>query len=86
MVSHRMSEDNLLSRAPPCLRHVKPLVLAAFAVVSTHSSWSVDVDVVDGGLTSGRRQVVKIIAESISQQDEKNVVPTPLSGIRVGRR
>ncbi|RVE52732.1 hypothetical protein evm_002605 [Chilo suppressalis] len=30
---------NLLSRAPPCFgRHVKPLVLAAFAVVSTHQS------------------------------------------------
>jgi hypothetical protein len=28
---------NVLSRAPPCLgRHVKPLVPAAFAVVSTH--------------------------------------------------
>jgi hypothetical protein len=28
---------NLLSRAPPCFgRHVKPLVLVAFAVVNTH--------------------------------------------------
>jgi hypothetical protein len=28
---------NLLSRAPPCFeRHVKSLVLAAFAVVNTH--------------------------------------------------
>jgi hypothetical protein len=28
---------NLISRAPPCFsRHVKPLVPAAFAVVSTH--------------------------------------------------
>jgi hypothetical protein len=33
-----------------------------------------------------RRPVVKIIAESLSQHDEKHVVPTPLSGIRVGRR
>jgi hypothetical protein len=32
-----------------------------------------------GGLTSGRRPVVKIIAESLSQHDEKHVVPTPLS-------
>jgi hypothetical protein len=32
-----------------------------------------------GGLTSGRRPVVKIIAESLSQNDEKHVVPTPLS-------
>jgi hypothetical protein len=34
---------------------------------------------------SGRRPVV-IIAESLSQHDEKHVVPTPLSGIRVERR
>jgi hypothetical protein len=33
---------------------------------------------------SGRRPVVKIIAESLSQHDEKHVVPIPLSGIRVG--
>jgi hypothetical protein len=33
----------------------------------------------------GRQPVVKIIAESLSQHDEKHVVPTPLSGIRVGR-
>jgi hypothetical protein len=39
-----------------------------------------------GGLTSGRRPVVKITAESLSQHDEKHVVPTPLGGIRVGRR
>jgi hypothetical protein len=39
-----------------------------------------------GGLTSGRRPVVKIIAKSLSQHDEKHVVTTPLSGIRVGRR
>jgi hypothetical protein len=37
-----------------------------------------------GGLTAGRRPVVKIIAKSLSQHDEKHVVPTPLSGIRVG--
>jgi hypothetical protein len=38
-----------------------------------------------GGLTSGRR-LVKIIAESLSQHDEKHVILTPLSGIRVGKR
>jgi hypothetical protein len=33
----RWVTKNLLSRAPPCFgRHVKPLVPAAFAVVSTH--------------------------------------------------
>jgi hypothetical protein len=37
-------------------------------------------------LTSARRPVVKIIAESLSQHDEKYVLPTPLSGIRVGKR
>jgi hypothetical protein len=32
-------KKNLLSRAPPCLgRHLKPLVSAAFTVVSTHQS------------------------------------------------
>jgi hypothetical protein len=36
-----------------------------------------------GGLT---KPVVKIIAESLSQHDEKHVVPTSLSGIRVGER
>jgi hypothetical protein len=35
---------------------------------------------------SGRRPVVKIIAESLSQHDEKHAVPTPLSGVRVGGR
>jgi hypothetical protein len=29
---------------------------------------------------------IKIITESLSQHDEKHVVPTPLSGIRVGKR
>jgi hypothetical protein len=37
-------------------------------------------------LPSGRRQVVKIIAESLSQHNENYVVPTPHSGIRVGKR
>jgi hypothetical protein len=33
----RWVTKNLLSRAPPCFgRHVKPLVTAGFAVVSTH--------------------------------------------------
>jgi hypothetical protein len=35
------------------------------------------------GLTSGRRPVVKLIVESLSQHDEKHVVPDPLSVIRV---
>jgi hypothetical protein len=35
---------------------------------------------------SGRRIVIKIIAESLSRHDETHVVPTPLSGIRVGKR
>jgi hypothetical protein len=39
-----------------------------------------------GGLTSGRRPVLKIIAESLPQHDEKHVVTAPFSGIRVGKR
>jgi hypothetical protein len=36
----RWVSKNLLSRAPSCLgRHVKPLVPAAFAVVSTNPHW-----------------------------------------------
>jgi hypothetical protein len=35
-----------------------------------------------GGLTSGRRPVVKTIAESLLLRDEKHVVPTPLTEIR----
>jgi hypothetical protein len=39
IVSHRMDDQNLLSRAPTCFgRHVKLLVPVAF-VVSTHSSF-----------------------------------------------
>jgi hypothetical protein len=42
-VSHRMGDQNLLSRAPPCFgRHGKLLVPAAFAVVSNHSSFKED--------------------------------------------
>jgi hypothetical protein len=33
-----------------------------------------------------RQLVVKLVAESLSQHDEKYVVPTPISGIRVGKR
>jgi hypothetical protein len=39
-----------------------------------------------GESTSGNRMVVKIIAKSLSQHDKKFVVPTSLSGIRVGKR
>jgi hypothetical protein len=37
-------------------------------------------------MTSGRRPVVKIIAESLSQHDEKHVVPTPLSVGKVRKK
>jgi hypothetical protein len=37
---HRMDAQNLLFRTPPCSgRHVKLLGPAAFAVLSTHSSF-----------------------------------------------
>jgi hypothetical protein len=40
MVSHRIGNQNLLSRAPACFgRHFKPLVPVEFAVVITHSSF-----------------------------------------------
>jgi hypothetical protein len=66
---HRMGDQNLLSRARPCFgRHVELLVPAAFAVVSTHPLQY------QGALTSGRRPVVKIIAETLSQH-VKHVVP-----------
>jgi hypothetical protein len=35
---------------------------------------------------SGRRPVVNIVAESLSQHEEKHVVTTLLSGVRVGKR
>jgi hypothetical protein len=67
--SDRMGDRNLLSRAPPCFgRHVKTLVPAVFVVGSTTSfkeGWG--------------QAAVKIIAESLSQHDEKHVVQTPLS-------
>jgi hypothetical protein len=42
------------------------LVPAAFAVVSIHSNFKID--------TAGR----KIVTESLTQHDEKHVVPTPV--------
>jgi hypothetical protein len=50
------------------------LAPVAFAVVSIQFQ---------GGLASGRRPVVKIIANYLSQHDKKHFVPTSLSGIRV---
>jgi hypothetical protein len=39
-----------------------------------------------GEMTLERQPVVKTIFESLSQNDEKHVVPTPLSGIRIGKK
>jgi hypothetical protein len=76
LAMRRSSNQNLLFQAPPCFGiHVKPLVPAAFAVVSTHSS-----------STSSRRPVVKIIAEFLSQHDEKHVVQIPLRDRDKGRK
>jgi hypothetical protein len=73
-----MGNQSLLSRALPCFgRHTKLLVRAAFAAISTHSSFPVDVRQAAGH---------KKVPESLSQHDEKLVDPTSLSGIRVGRR
>jgi hypothetical protein len=58
-----VGDQNVLSRAPPRFEmHVKLLVPAAFDVVSTHCSFK----------EAGRLPVVKIIAESLSQHDEKH--------------
>jgi hypothetical protein len=73
---HRMGDQNLLSRVPPCFgRHVKPLIPVAFALVSTHST-PLTLQL-QGGLTSCRRPIVKIIAESLSQHNEKRLVWCP---------
>jgi hypothetical protein len=62
-----MGVQNLLSRAPPSFR-MQLFIPAAFAVVSTHFHFQ-------GELISGRRAVVKIIAESLSQCDENMYQP-----------
>jgi hypothetical protein len=66
-----MGDQNLLSRAPRALEGTlnrwSRLHLQSLAPIPV--SRMVDV----------RRPVVKIIAESLSQHDEKHVVPTPIS-------
>jgi hypothetical protein len=65
---------NVLCRAPLSFgRHVNPLVPAVFVVKDCQ-----------GLLTSDRGWLQKIIAESLSQQDEKHVVPNPPRWIKVG--
>jgi hypothetical protein len=74
-----MSDQNLLPRAPPCFRrHVKPLVSAALqSLVSTPVSRRDDVR-----QAASRKNKCRIFITTWW----KHVVPTPLSGIRVGRR
>jgi hypothetical protein len=55
------------------------LVPVVIAVVSTYSSFK-------EGLSSGRRPVLKIIAESLSQRDKKPVVKTDLYLLDKGRK
>jgi hypothetical protein len=76
MASLRMGDQNLLSRvrtSEGMLSRWSRLHLQSLA--PTPVSRRVDVRQAAGQ---------KIIAESLSQHDEKHVVPTPLSGIRVG--
>jgi hypothetical protein len=56
-----VSDQNLLSRAPPCFgRHIKPLDPATFALVcTTPLHWKLQFQ---GRLTLGRRLVVKTIS------------------------
>jgi hypothetical protein len=74
-----MGDQTLLSRAPPYFDgHVKLLAPAAFAVVSTHSSFK------KGRRQAGGwsiRQLFLTVAESLSQHDEKHIVPTTRSGV-----
>jgi hypothetical protein len=59
-----MDDQSSLYRDPPCFgRHVKPLVLAAFAVVSTPTLVSRRID---ARQVAGRKK----IAQSLSQQDK----------------
>jgi hypothetical protein len=65
--TYKPSYQNILSRAPPCFgRHVKPLVPAVFADVSTPVSRTVDVRQAAGA---------KIIAESL--QHDENILYRP---------
>jgi hypothetical protein len=57
IVGHWIGEYLLFRVLPYFGRHVKPLVTAAFAVVSTTPF--------PRGFTTGRQPVVKIIAESL---------------------
>jgi hypothetical protein len=71
-----MGDQNLLSRAPPCSgRQVKLLVLLHLQSLAPTpvSRW------VDVRQAAGRKNNCRI-------NDEKHVVATPLSGIRVGKR
>jgi hypothetical protein len=73
-VSHWMGYQNLLSQAPPWL-----MVPAVFAVVNIHSSFK------EGWRQAGaddRKNKCRIFITPWW----KHVVPTPLSGIRIGRR
>jgi hypothetical protein len=88
-VSHWMGDQNLLSRAPrasegklsgwsrlhlqslahtPVSRRVDVKQAVGWATSSSELLWADDED---------RRPIVKIIAESLSQHEEKHVVPTP---------
>jgi hypothetical protein len=73
-----MGDKNLLSPATPCFG--RQVVGAGYICRRLYPLQF------QGGLTSGRQPVVKTIAESLSQDDEKYVVPTPHSGTRVGKR
>jgi hypothetical protein len=65
----------LLRASEGTLKHWSRLQLQSLAPALV--PWRVDVR-----QAAGR----KIIVESLSQHDEKHVVPTPLKGIRVGKR
>jgi hypothetical protein len=61
------------------------IVLRSVIVWETKIYYDVKL-LVPAAFASGRRPVVKIIAESLSKHDEKPVLPTPLNGIGVGKK
>jgi hypothetical protein len=65
-----IGNQNLVSRTPPCFgRYVKPFVPAC---ICSRSQFQ-------GGLTSGRQPIVKIIAESLSHDENMLYRPNGIS-------
>jgi hypothetical protein len=66
-----------------CVIHKESLCISSGDINRLMTIGSVGIQ---GGLTSGRRPIVKIISKALSQHDKIHVVLTSFSGIRVGKR